>query len=215
MLVSTFGFNVRERVGDARVDVLDRRLVVLAVLLAQDIEADRLRLQGRGGGDKVSEVHENSSGTGYPRGKALPGLLAVLRGNRQRSDALCGREGGRWPLQADRCAADGDGPDKTGSGPVCGHCRAGAAIEGLTSRRRAPGLSAACWGNDAFRRGALPRERTASTSRRLRGRRSCRSRALARAGHRGQPRRRGAMRLATVVPRIFSVRAVVARTAGP
>ena len=123
VLVSTFGFNVRERVGDARVDVLDRRLVVLAVLLAQDIEADRLRLQGRGGGDKVSEVHENSSGTGYPRGKALPGCsrCGEATGNaRMRfvggraADGLCrpigvppdggwpGQDGvwsGVWPLQ--------------------------------------------------------------------------------------------------------------------
>ncbi|MEI2787459.1 MAG: hypothetical protein V9E93_01100 [Steroidobacteraceae bacterium] len=73
VLVTTFCFDFRERARDAGVDVLDRRLVVLAVLLAQDIEADRLRLQRRSCGDKVSEVHENSSVTGYPLGKALPG----------------------------------------------------------------------------------------------------------------------------------------------
>ena len=68
--------------------------------------------------------------------------------------------GGRQMAFAGRsvCRPTGDGPDKTGSGPVCGHCWAGAAIEGLTSRRRAPGLSAACWGSDAFRRVALPWE---------------------------------------------------------
>ena len=100
---------------------------------------------------------------------------------------------------------DGGWPGQDGSGRVCGHCWAGAAIEGLTSRRRAPGLSAACWESDAFRRGALPRERTASTSRDFRRQRAT---GVSRAA-------RGAMRLTTVVLRIFSVRAVVARTAGP
>ncbi len=127
---------------------------------------------------------------------------------RQRATLGCALwAGGRQMAFAGRsvCRPTGDGPDKTGSGPVCGHCRAGTAIEGLTSRREGARPVSCLLGKRCFPKGCTPSGKN----------RQHLARPSTRAGHRGQPRRRGAMRLTTVVLRNFSVRAVVARTAGP
>lgn len=96
-----------------------------------------------------------------------------------------------------------------------GHCLAATAIEGLTSRREGARPVSCLLGNDAFRRGAFlgkePRAPLAVLANGFpAGQQAGRERATAVSRAAGK-----AMRLATVVLWIFSVRAAVARTAGP